>query len=90
MAGFAIFIGLLEAAIAVAIVIGFFTEIAAALLVIIVLTVHYFRLFKWKSPFAAYENTSWELDLLLLAIALLLLFLGAGELSVDATIGIWP
>ena len=48
------------------------------------------KIFKWKAPFSAHDKMGWEFDLILLAAAAALLFLGAGNYSLDAVMGWWP
>jgi putative oxidoreductase len=65
----------------IAIVIGFMTQVVAALLVGEFVVTTLWRISK-KHPFA----NGWELDLLILASAILLLSVGAGNHSVDSSI----
>ena len=66
-----------------ALLLGFATRVAAALLIIAMLVALYFNAFKWKKPFKG----GYEFDLLLIAGLLTLLLLGAGPISIDAMLG---
>jgi putative oxidoreductase len=68
---------------AVAIFLGVLTQPAALGLALVMLGAIYFKITKWNIPFSSSEKNAWEFDLLILASCLLLLFTGAGTLSVD-------
>ncbi len=87
---FAFLIGLGETVSGLLSLIGFLTELAAIFLVVVMLGALYYKILKWKTPFSAYNQMGWEFDLILLAAALILFLGGAGSLSVDALIGLWP
>lgn len=68
---------------AVMLVTGFLTQVAAVGLGIIMLGALYFKIRAWKTPFTAQDKTGWEFDLMILAGAIALLFLGGGAWSFD-------
>ncbi len=65
-----------------AIVFGVFTQFAAIALAVVMIGAMYFKIFKWKKPFAG--DGGWEFDFILLAVTLALIFSGGGAWSVDA------
>lgn len=81
---FVILLGLVESISGLALIIGFLTQIAALLLGIVMLGAIYHKIKLWKVPFVAMDKAGWEFDLVLLAIAIALLLLGAGSISFDA------
>lgn len=77
-------LGFFETLSGVAVLLGLFTQLAAAVLALVMLGALYHKIVKWNIPFMAHDKTGWEFDLALLAIALALFFLGAGQISLDA------
>lgn len=67
----------------VAILFGFLTQPAALGLGLVMGGAIYFKSMVWKVPFSSSEKSAWEFDLLILASTILLLFTGAGALSID-------
>ena len=65
------------------ILMGLFTRVASALLIISMLVALYFNKFKWGKPFKG----GYELDLVLIFALLALFILGAGIFSVDNYVG---
>ncbi|MBI2098849.1 DoxX family protein [Candidatus Uhrbacteria bacterium] len=65
---------------ALALIIGFWTQLAALGLAIIMLGALYFKIKVWKAPFTSQTATGWEFDLMLLAANLALLTTGPGAL----------
>ncbi len=68
---------------ALAMLLGILTQPAAFGLALVMLGAIYFKITKWNLPFSSSEKSAWEFDLLILASCLLLLFTGAGALSLD-------
>lgn len=66
---------------ALAMATGFFVQIAAVALMIVMAGAMYFKIFKWNRKFTGPD--SWELDLLLFAANLLILLSGAGRFSLE-------
>ena len=89
-ASFVLGLGAVEALGGIAALVGFYTQVAALLLALVMVGAAYMKMAKWKVPFAAHDKTGWELDLVLLAAAIALVLLGAGAFSVDHSIGLWP
>ncbi len=87
---FVFILGLVEILSSIVIILGFLTEIGAIGLSIVMFGALYYKLFKWKIPFSAYDKLGWEFDFILLAAALALLFIGAGNISLDAILNRWP
>jgi len=88
--GFILFLGLIELFSGLALVLGFYTEIGALLIGIVMLGALWHKMFKWEIPFVAMDKTGWEFDFILLGAAIAILFLGAGRISLDALFGLWP
>ena len=84
---FVLLIGLMETLGGIGALLGIFTQVAGILIGLVMLGALKLKLFKWKVPFSAHDKMGWEFDLILLAVALALLFLGAGAYSVDAALG---
>ena len=68
----ALVLGLVESLSAIGLIIGFYTQIAALLLSIVMLGAIYYKIFVWKKKFS--EPGGWEIDLILLAANLVILF----------------
>ncbi len=85
-----VLLGLVEFLSGLAVILGFYTEIAALLVAIVMLGALFHKMFKWNIPFSAMDKTGWEFDLILLGAAIVLLFVGAGSISLDALFGLWP
>jgi len=65
-----------------ALIVGFATRIAAALIAISMLVALYVEAVTWKAPFSKYK-----LNILLIGVAIALVLLGAGAYSFDVGIG---
>ena len=83
---FIILLGIMEFVAGLFLILGFLTRVGALLIVIVMLGALYHKLFKWNIPFAAHDKLGWEFDLILLASAIALIFLGDGAISIDAFI----
>src|SRR3989344_3496808 len=79
--GSVFFLGLVEFLSGLALIFGFYTEIGALLVGLVMLGAIYHKMFKWKIPFSAMDKMGWEFDLILLGAAVAVLFLGAGAIS---------
>ena len=88
--GSIVLLGLVELLSGLALILGFYTEIAALLIIIVMLGALWHKMFKWKIPFSAMDKMGWEFDLILLGAAIVLLFVGVGSISLDALFGLWP
>ncbi len=80
-AGFVLSLGLAEFFSSVALVLGVYTNIASALLALVMVGAIYFKTTKWKVLFSAMDKTGWEFDFILLAANLAIFFSGAGSLA---------
>ena len=85
--GFVSLLGVVEFVSGLFLILGFLTQIGALLLVVVMLGALYHKLFKWNVPFAAHDKLGWEFDVILLAAAIALLLLGAGNVSIDTLLG---
>jgi len=90
MSGFVMFLGVVELVGAVALILGFLTELAAVGLIVIMLSAIYKKSSKWKVGFSSMKTTGWEFDFVILGSAIAIAFIGAGDISVDAILGWWP
>lgn len=90
MGGFMFIVGFFETLSALAMFAGLFTEIAGIVLAVIMLGAIWKKTTEWKTPFSSMNASGWEFDLILLVAAVALAFLGAGGISVDAVLGLWP
>ena len=83
-------LGFIEFISSLALIFGFYAEIGALLVGLIMLGAIYYKGFKWKIPFSAMNKMGWEFDFILLGVAVSIIFLGAGEISLDFMFGLWP
>ena len=88
--GSVILLGLVEFLSSLALILGFYAEIGALLLGIVMLGALWHKMFKWNVSFFAMDKTGWEFDFILLGASIAVLFLGAGAISLDALFGLWP
>lgn len=65
--------GLLELLAGLALIANLYTQWASLLTGIIMVGAIYFKVVKWKTPFAAMDKTGWEFDLILLAASIAIL-----------------
>ena len=86
--GSVVLLGLVELLSGLALVLGFYTEIASLLVAIVMLGALFHKMFKWNIPFSAMDKMGWEFDFILLGAAIAVLFLGAGSISLDAMFGL--
>ncbi|HME87005.1 MAG TPA: DoxX family protein [Candidatus Nanoarchaeia archaeon] len=87
--GFMRFIGISEVLGSIAVALGFLTQIAGIGLAIIMAGATYKKIKEWNVPYSS-DSAGWELDVTLLLIALALVLLGAGTLSIDSMASLWP
>jgi putative oxidoreductase len=88
--GFFRFLGVAETLGSLAMIAGFLTQFAGIGLAIIMAGAIYKKTREWHVPFSADKTTGWEFDMVLFAVALALVALGAGTISVDALAGFYP
>ena len=82
-------LGFVEFISSLALIFGFYAEIGALLVGLVMLGAIYYKVSKWKIPFSAMDKMGWEFDLILLGAAVAVLFLGAGAISLDFLFGFW-
>lgn len=63
-------LGLVEFISAISIIGGIAVKLSALLLLVVMVGAIYFKMYKWKMPFAAQNATGWEFDFILFASAL--------------------
>ena len=83
---FPVILGLFELIAGLLILTGLITQFASIILIVVMLGALYYKIVKWKIPFASQNSSGWEFDLLILASAILLLLMGAGLFSLDNTL----
>ena len=82
-AGMILMLGGIEFLSSVGLVLGIYTQLAAALLAIVMIGAIYFKTVKWHMPFAAMDKTGWEFDLILLAASIAILLNGGGSMGIQ-------
>ena len=63
---------------AVGLILGVYTQLAAAMIMAVLFGALYFHIVKWKSPFWA-QNKGWEYDLMLLLMLVVVVLSGGGS-----------
>ena len=86
--GSVVLLGLVELLSGLALILGFYTEIASIFVAVVMLGALFHKMFKWNIPFSAMDKMGWEFDFILLGAAIAVLFLGAGSISLDAMFGL--
>lgn len=81
--GMIFMLGLVEIIASLAVILGFYIQIAALLLAIVMVGAIYFKAMKWRVPFAAMDKTGWEFDLILLAVSIFILVNGGGAIGLQ-------
>jgi len=81
---FTFVLGVMEVIAGILVLIGFWTHVAALMLIIVMLGAIYFKVFVWKTGIYGEKNNGWYYDALLLAAAGILLTMGAGSISLEA------
>ena len=85
-----VLLGLVEFLSGLALILGFYTEIAALLIALVMLGAIWYKMVKWKVPFSAMDKSGWEFDLILLGAAIAIVLIGAGTVSLDTILRIFP
>lgn len=78
---FTIFLGAAELAGAIALVAGFMAQWAALGLILVMLGAIYMKAFKWHTGFWGEKSMGWHYEVLLLAMNLVIVTMGAGRYS---------
>ena len=82
-AGMIFMLGGVEFLSSVGLVLGIYTQLAAVLLVIVMIGAIYFKMAKWRVPFAAMDKTGWEFDFILLVANVAILLSGGGSIGIQ-------
>ena len=82
-AGMIFMLGAVEFLSSVGLVFGIYTQLAAALLALVMVGAIYFKTAKWHVSFAAMDKTGWEFDLILLAANIAILLTGGGSIGIQ-------
>lgn len=82
-AGMIFMLGMIEFVSSLGMVFGFYIQIAAFLLAMVMVGAIYFKIAKWRVPFGSMDKTGWEFDLILLATNIFLLVNGGGVIGIQ-------
>ena len=66
-------LGIVEIVSSVWLIFGIYTQFAALALAFVMIGAIYMKVAKWKIPFWSHDNTGWEFDFILLAVAIFFL-----------------
>ncbi len=80
-AGMVLMLGIVEFVASVGLIVGFYTQLSALLLAIVMVGAIGMKMMKWHVPFAAMDKTVWEFDLILLAATLPFFWAAADQLA---------
>ena len=81
---FTFILGVVEVVAGLLVLVGLWIQIAALMLIIVMLGAIYFKVFVWKTGMYGDKNNGWYYDALLLASAEVLLTMSAGSISLEA------
>lgn len=81
-AGAVFTLGLVEFLASIGLIAGFYTQLSALLLAIVMVGAIKMKKIKWHIPFAAMDKTGWEFDLILLAASIAILLGGGGTIGI--------
>jgi uncharacterized membrane protein YphA (DoxX/SURF4 family) len=82
-AGMIFMLGTVELLSSLGLILGFYTQLAALLLAIVMVGAIGMKTMKWGVPFAAMDKTGWEFDLILLAANIAILLGGGGSIGIQ-------
>ncbi|MBI3046664.1 MAG: DoxX family protein [Candidatus Harrisonbacteria bacterium] len=82
-AGMILMLGSVEFIASLGLIFGFYTQLAAFLLAIVMVGAIGMKTMKWGVPFAAMDKTGWEFDLILLAANIAILLGGGGTIGIQ-------
>ena len=82
-AGMIFMLGMIEFVSSLGMIFGFYIQIAAFFLAMVMVGAIYFKIAKWRVPFGAMDKTGWEFDLILLAANILLLVNAGGAIGIQ-------
>ncbi len=86
----ALFLAIAEFFGGLALILGFLTEVMSLISFAIMMGAIYYKVHKWKRAFHTKGQTGWAFDFALAGIAVALMLIGGGMLSIDAFVGIFP
>ena len=75
---FVLLLGIVEVLGALSVILGIYPSLGALFLLLIMLGALWYKIFRWKVPFASMQATGWEFDLILFAVALVVFLGGSG------------
>lgn len=81
--GMVFMLGLVELIASIGITVGFYTQLAALLLAIIMVGAIGMKTMKWHVSFAATDKTGWEFDFILFAASVVILLGGGGTIGIQ-------
>lgn len=76
-------LSLVEFFASIGLVAGFYTQLSALLLAIVMVGAIKMKKIKWRVPFAAMDKTGWEFDLILFAANIAILLVGGGTIGIQ-------
>lgn len=82
-AGMVLMLGMVELVASIGLIVGFYTQLSALLLAIVMVGAIGMKTMKWGVPFAAMDKTGWEFDLILLAANISILLGGGGTIGIQ-------
>ena len=82
MGGAFFLLGIVEGISSLALIIGFYQQVAALLLAVVMVGAIGMKITKWGVPFTAMDKTGWEFDFILLAANLVIMLGGGGSLGI--------
>jgi len=82
-AGMIFMLGAVELLSSLSLMLGFYTQLAALLLTIVMIGAIGMKTMKWSVSFAAIDKTGWEFDFILLAANIAILFGGGGSIGIQ-------
>ena len=81
---FVFVLGLAEVLGGLGALLGWYTDAASILLIVVMLGALYYKMAVWHVPFSAMDKMGWEFDLMILAAAIALLLIGPGTISITS------
>jgi len=82
-AGMILMLGMIELVASIGLIFGFYVQLAALLLGIVMVGATGMKIMKWHVPFAAMDKTGWEFDFVLLAANIAIILSGGGAIGIQ-------
>lgn len=82
-AGMVLMLGIVEFVASIGLIVGFYGQLSALILAIVMVGAIGMKMMKWNVPFAAMDKTGWEFDSILLAANISILLGGGGTLGIQ-------